>query len=63
MATKEITPNEYAKMKGVTKQAVSKMIREGSVLQDVIEIKSFGRFYVLVVPIGLSKKSFKKKSK
>ena len=59
MATKEITPRQYAKLKGCTLQNVTKMIREKKKLDYVSEIKTFGRFYVLVVIENLSRKHFK----
>lgn len=63
MATKEITPRQYAKLKGCTLQNVTKIIRMGWNLEHVKEIKTFGRFYVLVVPNELSKKNFKSSKK
>lgn len=60
---KEITPGQYAKMQGCTLANITNFIRQGKKLQFVIEVKSFGRFYVLVVPDGLSKKDFKSSKK
>jgi len=50
--TKEITPTEYAKYLGCTSQNVSKHIRNNKLeyLPDVISIKKYSRFYLLVVP-------------
>lgn len=49
MKTKDITPSEYAQIKEITLQAVTKMIRSKGALPDVIKIKKFSRFYVLEV--------------
>lgn len=49
MKTKLITPSEYAKSQKCTVQNVSKKIRTGSDLKDVIKINSYGRFYLLEV--------------
>lgn len=45
----QITPKSYAEKRGITLQAVTKMIREKNSLPDVIKIEKFGRFYLLTV--------------
>lgn len=56
--TKEITPTEYAKWKGVRLASITKHIRAKNFknLPYVIEIKNWSRFYVFVVPefVGLT---------
>lgn len=49
--TKEITPHQYAKYLGCSESNVSKHLRNGKMehLPDVIEVKRYSRFYVLVV--------------
>lgn len=59
MATKDITPRQYAKVMGCTLQNVTKKIRNGSVLSDVIKIKNFSRFYLLEVEETFTNQSFK----
>jgi Fic family protein len=49
MKTKDITPTEYAKMRGCTLQNVTKQIRKGKSLPYVIRVKKFGRFYLLEI--------------
>lgn len=44
----ELTPKQYAKLRGITLQAVTKMIREKGELPGIAEIKKYGRFYLLV---------------
>jgi hypothetical protein len=50
--TKEVTAAEYAKYLGCTAQNVSKHVRNNNLhyLPDVIQIKRYSRFYLLVVP-------------
>lgn len=48
--TKEITPKQYAEYKKCTVANISKKLRTGVKLENVLEIKKFDRFYVLVVP-------------
>lgn len=50
MKTKLITPLQYAKSKKCTVQNISKKLRGGSELKDVIKIHSYSRFYLLEVP-------------
>lgn len=54
--TKEITPLQYSKYLGCTSQNISKHIRNGKIdfLPDVIEVKHYSRFYLLVVPVSLT---------
>jgi hypothetical protein len=53
--TKEITTLQYAKYLGCTSQNISKHIRNGRLefLPDVIRIKNYSRFKLLVVRIDL----------
>lgn len=51
--TKEITPSEYAAYRGCTLQNITLHLRKGNKLPDVIKIKKYSRFYVLVVPAEL----------
>ena len=43
----KITPIEYAAERGITLQAVTKMIRDKGTLPGISKIEKFGRFYVL----------------
>lgn len=45
----KITPKQYADMKGITLQAVTKMIREKGTLPDAQKIEKFGRFYLITI--------------
>ncbi|MES2382814.1 MAG: hypothetical protein V4538_17335 [Bacteroidota bacterium] len=51
MATKEITPKQYAEYLGCTTQNVSKHLRKGNMqfLPDVKSVKKYSRFYLLIV--------------
>lgn len=53
--TKEITPHQYAKYLGCSKANVSKHLRNGKMefLPDVIRVKKYSRFYLLVVSSDL----------
>lgn len=53
--TKEITPLQYSKYLGCSLSNVTKHIRKGSLhcLPDVIEVKHYSRFYLLVVAANL----------
>lgn len=53
--TKEITPLQYANYLGCTSQNISKHIRNGKMefLPDVVKIKRYSRFYLLVVSSSL----------
>lgn len=44
-----LTPQEYAKLRGITAQAVTKQIRNGKALRGISEVQSYGRFYLLKV--------------
>lgn len=46
---KEITPSDYAKVSGRQLNSITRSLRAGVALDGVIEVKKFGRFYVLVV--------------
>lgn len=54
--TKEITPLAYSKYLGCTVANVSKHLRNNKMqfLPDVIEVKKYSRFYLLVVPATLT---------
>ena len=45
----KITPSEYAKMRGITLQAVTKRIRDNRSLNGVSRVEKFGRFYLLTI--------------
>ena len=53
--TKEITPQQYAKYLKCTKANVSKHLRNDNMeyLPDVIRVKKYSRFYLLVVDASL----------
>lgn len=53
--TKDITAKQYAAYKGCTPQNISKHVRQTGTknLPDVIEIRYYSRFYLLVVPANL----------
>lgn len=44
---KQITVSLYAKWRGITTQAVTKMIRQKGSLPGIINIKQFSKFYLL----------------
>jgi len=52
--TKEITPLQYSKYLGCSAQNVSKHLRNGKMefLPDVISVKRYSRFYLLIVGGG-----------
>lgn len=54
--TKEITPTQYANYLGCTVANVSKHLRNNKMqfLPDVIEVKKYSRFYLLVVDSDLA---------
>jgi len=52
---KDMTPAEYASLRGITATAVHKAIRKGHSLPGVRDIKEFSRFYVLVVSLEFIK--------
>lgn len=51
---KDITLSEYAGYRKCTLSNISKQIRKNRNLPNVIEIKKWGRFYTLMVPIWLN---------
>lgn len=53
--TKEITPLQYSRILKCTVANVSKHLRNNKMqfLPDVIEVKKYSRFYLLVVPENL----------
>lgn len=53
--TKEITPLQYSKYLGCSLSNVTKHLRNGKMqyLPDVIEVRHYSRFYLLVVPASL----------
>ena len=53
MATKEITPIQYADYKGWSLQNVIKHLKNGKELDHVISFKRYSRFYLLTVPNSL----------
>lgn len=54
--TKEITPLQYANYLNCTVANISKHLRNNKMqfLPDVIEVKRYSRFYLLVVPANLA---------
>lgn len=61
MSVKEMTPLQYGKSIGITKQAVFKRLKKGgiSLLPGVVEVKTFPKQTILVVNQS-TKKSSKK---
>lgn len=57
----EITPKQYAEWYGTSAQRIHKLLKEEnwSKLPHIEKVKRHGRFYVLEVADGISKKSFK----
>ncbi len=49
MASINITPTEYASIRGITLQAVTKAIRGKKKMVGVKKISKFGRFYILTL--------------
>ena len=49
MKTTKITPSEYAEMRGITIQAVTKAIRKKHYLPGVEKVEKYGRFYLLTI--------------
>lgn len=59
---KEITPADYAQLYGTRDakpQYIQRLLKEGTPLPFVKEVKKFGRFYILVVPDDIKKSWFK----
>ena len=54
--TKEITPHQYAKYLNCSEANVSKHLRNNNMkfLPDIIDVKRWSRFYVLVVSAHLT---------
>lgn len=49
MAKKELTPQEYADLRGINVSHVQRYCKESKTLPSVKQIKKFGRQYVLVM--------------
>lgn len=62
MKTKQITPTQYAELRGCTLTNVTNHIRANDLrlLPHVISIKNWGRFYTIEVPSNISKRLFNK---
>lgn len=60
MARKEITPQAYAKIYGCSVQYIHRLLKEEkiSLLPNVLSVKKYSRFYVLIVPFEFSADSF-----
>lgn len=56
----QLTPKEYAEKRGVSLSAVTECIRENWTLPAVVEVKKFGRFYILNVDLDQLSKELKK---
>jgi hypothetical protein len=56
----QLTPTQYAAIRGVTLQAVTDLIRRNRELPGVLEVKKFGRFYLLDVDVNQLKMKEKK---
>ena len=52
----QLTPTQYAEKRGISLQAVTESIREGRQLPAVINVKKYGRFYLLEVDVNQLKK-------
>lgn len=63
--TKELTPKEYACLYKCSPTYIRKMLIDDKLdkLPNVIEIKRYSRFYLLIVPADLSKINFHRNSK
>jgi len=59
----EITPSQYADKKQVSLSYVCRLIREKRAIPDVLDVKSFGRFYILYVKDDFLGKIEEKKKK
>lgn len=59
--TKDITPQQYADLKGWSAQYVHRLLGKGenNKLPFVLKVNKFGRFYTLEVPENLNADSFK----
>ena len=49
MQTTTITPSQYAKKKKWTSRNVTKHLQKGTLLNGVIKVTKYGRFYLLEV--------------
>lgn len=56
----QLTPKQYAEKRGISLSAVTECIRENWTLPAVIEVKKFGRFYLLDVDVNQLMKGLKK---
>lgn len=52
---KQLTPKEYADLRGLTLQAVTYNLRKNIPMPGVIEFKKFSRFYLLTVDVKVAK--------
>lgn len=43
-----MTVKEYAKLRGITVQAVTKAIRDGRKLPGIVRVEKYGRYYLLI---------------
>ena len=50
---KKMTPKEYAQSRAITLSAVTKQLRKGAAMPNVLKIEKFGRFYILTVDTGI----------
>lgn len=60
MKSIEITPAKYAQIRGCSVQYIHKVLKDGDLhlLPEVLSVKKYSRFYVLVVLDTLSENSF-----
>ena len=56
----QLTPTQNAELRGISLQAVTERIRENLAIPAVIEVKKFGRFYILEVDVNQLKKEMNK---
>lgn len=61
MEITEVTPKKYANWYGCNVQYIHRLLKDERIdlLPNVIRVKRYSRFYVLEVPVGTSKDSFK----
>lgn len=52
--TKFISPIEYSKVVKKSIQNTTKHLRKGNLLEGVISVKKYSRFYTLEVPVDFS---------
>lgn len=60
--TKDITPTQYAKWRKCSLSNIIKQIKYNRELPQVLEVKRFGRFYLLNVPISMNASTFRKRA-